>query len=432
VISQSLGGTPPLFSSEYPVGEYGLLGIGAAARALWAFYFHLRQCFLDANHGSRIAQHVQSIAPFDPFLDWAHLDYSKWNDTSARLTNLPSADGPKPAPHLLHYSSRFGFHETEYALGASWQSLHASSSREWHLLTVTHEYVHSQVRQITAAIFPAGTDWERLSAVIAGASPQNALESMQVACFQGMARYASARAASLELDAPVPHLVSDGYNARPTSSQLRDTISNELRYFQEIVVHVLDYLYTFHAQPNTYLAAIWQSWSTVPSVTERVHDYLLRSLCALCSSAVTPDRDANEVFDSVRTTVIENLRALAETFDSPVVDYAVDYLQSDIGERRLALEFSQAYYIARLTKEFFFDPQIATELRKDDLTAVATPESRHYVFEPGEYPDAPIASPLGFLSDRFEHETMNAGQELEFASLWQLLLVTVPPTKAME
>jgi hypothetical protein len=429
VISQTLGGTPPLLNSEYPVGEYGLLGIGAAARALWSFYHHLRRSFLDANHGSGLSEKAKTLPPFEPFLNWAELDYNVWDASTARLACLLPAAGLAPSPHLLHFSSRFGFHETEYTLGASWQSVHASSSREWHLLTVTHEFIHSQVRQITSAIYPDDTDWARLSRLFEGEKPRNALESMQVALIVAMQHYTVGRENSAAIAAGRPLGEESGYVPEPSPEQLQEILADQLRYFQEVVVHVLDFLYTFHGVSSTYLAAIWQSWSTVPSVTERIHDYLLRSLCALASGAVMPKRDAREAFRTVVRIAEDDLEALAHRFSSPVVRQAVDYLKSTDGRRRLEPEFLQAYYIARLTRVFFFDPRVATTLRADDLTALGTDGDRRYVVDPGEFPDTAIESPLAFLSDRFEHETLNAGPELEFASLWQLLLLTDPTRK---
>ena len=196
VISQTLGGVPPVLNSEYPVGEYSLLGIGTASRALWSFYHHLRSCFAAGNHAQRLRVNGKSVVSFDPFVKWQDLDYTKWKNAPAALPALPGAEQRAAAPHLLHFSSRFGFHETAYTLGASWQSLHASSSREWHLLTLTHEYIHSQVRHLTAAIYPSKPDWDRLAALYRGAEPENALESMQASLLGAMARYAAAREAS--------------------------------------------------------------------------------------------------------------------------------------------------------------------------------------------------------------------------------------------
>ena len=204
------------------------------------------------------------------------------------------------------------------------------------------------------------------------------------------------------------------------------TLDLELRYFQELVVHVLDLLYTFGGDVNRYLAAIWQSWSTVPSVTERIHDYLLRSLCALAAESAMPDRDEKPVFAAVHQQAGEILEIVHEDFSSPVIAEALAYLRSDIGEARLRAEFSQAYYVTRLTKTFFFDPDVAAELRRDPLASVADGSDRQYVFEPGDYPDGKVESPLAFLSDRFGHETAAADDGLEFASTWHLLLLVDP------
>jgi hypothetical protein len=429
VISQTLGGVPPLLNSEYPVGEYSLLGIGTAARALWSFYHHLRRCFASANHAQRLRVNGESVVSFDPFVNSQSLDYTKWRNALARLPALPDAEQRVAAPHLLHFSSRFGFHETAYTLGASWQSLHASSSREWHLLTLTHEFIHSQVRHLTAAIYPRTLDWARLKELYRGAAPENALESMQAALVGAMARYAAAREASESVGSDEDVLESDGYIIDPTPQELGDILAYGLRYLQEIVVHVLDFLYTFHGDSSTYLSAIWQSWSTVPSVTERTHDYLLRSLCAIASDSVMPDQSTTEVFRSAVEVATKDLRRIAEEFGSPVVDQALAYLEDVEGSERLEIEFSQAYFVARFTREFLFDPDVATALSEDDLTALGDPGGPIYVFEPGEYPDSPIESPLAFLSDRFRRETKVAGENLEFASLWQLVMLVDPRAK---
>lgn len=425
VISQTLGGNPPLLNSEYPVAEYGLLGVGTACRGLWGLYEHLRGAIDHENHIEKARTLYPATAAFDPFLNWQHLSYHSWAACPARVTQLPSVEPGLDSAHLVHFSSRFGFHETAYTLGASWQSLHASSSQEWHLLTVTHEFLHAYVRRLTAVLFPDISAYEAVSQIMRGERlPSNAMESMQVALTLATLRYAAAQAEARDADPSFGGFTGEGYNARPSVQQVRAALDLDLRQVQEVVVHVLDYLYTFAADDVEYISAIWQSWSTVPSVTERIHEYLLRTLCALAARSIDVDRDEEPVFQDVYRRTHDCLTKLSEEFDSPVLDAALAYLSDEVHAFRLRLEFSQGYYITRVTDTFLYDESIGFQLRRDASTTSGIDDQRLYAINPGEYPDQPVGSPLAFLADRFRSGNRLASDELEYASLWQLLMIT--------
>jgi hypothetical protein len=106
------------------------------------------------------------------------MDFAAWESSPVRLNNLdPPADEVHGRLHVLHFSSRYGFHETMNTMSASWQCVYASASRDWNLLTLSHEFLHAHVREIIALVFH-DLSYGDIVRILAEDNPANAGEAM--------------------------------------------------------------------------------------------------------------------------------------------------------------------------------------------------------------------------------------------------------------
>lgn len=422
--SQLITGGVPLVRESYPVAEYSLLGIGSAVRALIAVYAHLNTAFQKSNYLARIDAAYTTAAPFPVWIHRLDLDYTEWETSTLRLSDLPDvAMAPENyRQHLLYFSSRYGFHETLTTMSASWQCVHASATRAWNLLTLSHEFVHAHVREIVDVTL-ARYSYAELAELATNDNPQNPWDSLSMV-FIGAMRYGD----RVRNDLPMisgknPNYRSPGWQKETDAATIEYLIEGRARrVLQELIVHSLDYLYVYDGRAELYLASIWGSWSYVQSIMKRLHHYCLRSLVALSASDAThtDDKTAYRVAEDRLARVLE---ALAAEDDGGVASRALEYLTSDPGKYRLQAEFQQAYYVARFTRSLLFDRRISGELRTDSTTEVLNGVPS-YPFGPGEYPAEAIESPTEFLLDRFaDFSAGRSVDQIQFESLWQLLVL---------
>jgi hypothetical protein len=423
--SQVGSGVLPLHRGTFPVGEYSLLGIGGMVRAAWRLYFHMNRIFAEFDHVGLLQRHYERTAPFNPFAPAARIDYSAWSASPASVASLADGESEGFRVHMPYFSSRWGFHESMYAISLSWQCLYASASKEWNLLTLTHEFLHAHVRDLLGCVLDIHNDDANVLRILEQHHERqlgdNALQSMQIAYVEALVgiRGAGRLASHITdrnaiLDAEIPDDL--------TPDLLIDLVRAHSGLIHEIIVHVLDYQYVYDARDEDYVTSIWSSWSVVPGVVERIDHYVLRTLCALSSS---PQTETEPVF----ADALARLRTALETLTTtarirPAVVKALDLLQSEAGRKRLSVEFVAARYVVEMAMSFFFDDRLNARLVRDDLTTIRDGK-RAYEVSSGDYRGEMIESPVAFLLDRFEsYPDHPAGEESEYVSIWQMLMLT--------
>jgi len=424
--SQLGSGTLPLHRAAFPVGEYSLLGIGGMCRSAWRLYEHLNRTFAQHDHPTKIRTLYPSLGPFDPFGGSAERrDFSTWRQANYALDHLHETPDNEPRFHVPYFSSRWGFHESLHSISLSWQCLYASATKEWNLLTVTHEFLHAQVRAIFAEIMkPAdGTTGDHAEQITMRYNERSggtsALQSMQVAYVEALvvcraanylARHLTGEAT--EVDHPVDRHI--------TTTQLRDLVRNHTGVIHEIAVHVLDYRYVYNGRDEEYVTSIWSSWALVPSVADQIEHYVLRTVCALAARTEGTTNKARFADARLRFRGIL-VRLNDKDTARPVFSDALAVLDDKAACGRLSVQFSNLRYVVELTQTFFFDERLNTELMDDAQTEEV--DGRFvYDIEPGDYRGGKIGSPVGFLLDRFPTYSDRAGtDEAEFESIWQML-----------
>jgi hypothetical protein len=422
--SQLLTGGTPLVRESYPVAEYSLLGIGTASRALMGLYRHLNGVFGSSNYLARIEAAYETGEAFPAWVSRLNLDYGVWEASSLRLANLPAAaDAPENhREHILYFSSRYGFHETLNTMSASWQCVHASATRAWNLLTLSHEFVHAHIREIVDVTLERFT-YAELASIMNDDDPGSPWESLATAFMSSMLFADRVRRDLPQISAANPSYRSPGWKRTADASVAEYLIEGRSRrVLQELIVHSLDLLYVYDGRADLYLASIWGSWSYVQSILKRLHHYCLRSLVAL-AAADAEHTDEQTAYASAESRLKEVFERLADEPHGDVARRALQYMTTDPGKYRLQAEFQQAYYVARLTRTMLFDNTISHGLRLDETTEVVDGVAR-YTFEPGQYPSEAVQSPTEFLLDRFSsYGPDRNSDEIEFESVWQLLLL---------
>lgn len=422
--SQAIYGALPIHEGSYPVGEYSLLGVGGMARAVWRLYAHMHQVFTSFDHVGRIQYRYGGIAGFDPYAPAKRINYSSWVDSQASVGRVESAPAaPSGRFHIPHFSSRWGFHESYYGLSISWQCIHACATKEWNLLTFTHEFLHSHVRDLLGVVLDV-SDNGGLNKIVDSYNKhergQNALESMQLALIEslvgirGAARLcANLRPGQQQANAEVPQ------NLKP------DDVIELMRahggFIHELMVHVLDFLYVYNARDERYINSVWSSWALVPIVNDRIFHYVLRTLCtlSLTSTVESPDEVFTDVTNRLRRYLVP-LQGRERT--RPAIDSALAVLADANSLRRLDVEFRTARYIVRLSECFFYDGQVNALLVRDAGTTVRD-DQRTYALSVGEFRGEVIESPVGLLLDRFTGYRDHASEDVEYESIWQMLIL---------
>lgn len=423
VSNQATGGVLPLGGCSSPVSEYSLFGIGTAWRAVFAVYSHLNRVFADAKHLARLETKLSEGHTVRSHTLRGNADYLDWKDSGARLSKLDVPEhGAVSRSHAVYFSSRQGFHETYTTMSAAWQAVHVSASREWSLSTISHEYIHTHVRDLVAWILDEA-DFEVLSRLWREAGPVPAKEGLQLVMLSSL-RYVALVSSQLNsLKSGDSEILIDGWDGVPSPEEIAALAhGRSRRYAHELFVHVLDFLYTYGGQQSRYISAIWGSWAHVPSVSRRLHHYVLRTLCAIVGQAETA-QGAGVAFEEAERTLDAALTSMLADHDSGVLVEAQNYLKSEVGRKRLQVEFSQAFPLVLFARYFLYDPaQVTSRLAQDPAEIVEGPGQTTLLAEAGDYLTE-RDNPTAFLLDQLRSYPAVASREDEFRSLWQMLLM---------
>ena len=427
--SQIGSGQLPLGGSNFSVGEYSLLGIGAMARAAWRLYSHLSSVFGTFDLVGRLQQRYDSTPGFDWTAPSRASDYTPWRDLPAAFAKLQADPGDGPRLHIPFFSSRWGFHESMHSISLSWQCLHASATKEWNLLTLTHEFLHAHARDLLYQVLDLSCSDTALDELVTSYNERsvgsNALESLRLAAIRSLVnldrsfRLSSAVTGARNETKRVP-----GESKTLTNDRVRGLMQSQSGLVQEIVVHTLDFLYVYDARDDDYINSIWSSWSLVPGVIARIDHYVLRTLCALAANSPLQNTD-EQLFEDAVARLVAALEPLAgRSRTRPAIHEALALLNNEQARGRLSIQFSGARYTLELARCIFYDPSLNAALVRDDNTTVIDGTRTTYAMNTGDYPAAEIQSPIGFFLDRFNGYRDQAGDpEAEYESIWQMLQI---------
>lgn len=415
--SQLASGTSPVLQSSFGVGEYSLLGIGAVARAAWRLYSHISDVFAHQNHLARLRS-LAKEPPFDPaHLAPYRLDTAAWTGNDI---NTFAAVAEPTRKHVVYFSSRWGFHQTVQSISISWQCIAAGALPDWTLLTFSHEFLHFHLRELLDELL---LDPVRGAQGVADVFNQHDARDWGESALQLLVSELRFMSMTRLLQRGEGEERGDRVVGRQAAStdvaEVNYLIRTHLRDLEEVIVHVLDYIYFYGSVDRLYVSSLWHSWALVPNVQRNLEHYLVRTLLAL--SSAWPAADSSGAFEDAVRRLREEFDAILIGEDHGLVREACELLVDPSSQRAIRTSFQSSFTLVKFVTRYLISVSV-NETLLDDRQAS---DDGAYGLEPGEFTHDPVDSPVGFLLDTFASEL--AGQEreqVEFTTLWQYLEIT--------
>ena len=359
--SQAFSGVPPILATECHFWVHSLLGTGSANLAL----SNLVRSVQNVLGESRLAGRLEVLRKVDAnvpdnralVLDPDILNFDVLTETEETELGKSSI-----VPLITYFSGRDGFSSQLQALSAPLTTLAECNSFRSNILTATHEISHIFIQAALSVIAPSLDNCTELkeAARIAGRnfSAKNHLEAAQ----------------KLVVEAALMMECADtGHITASTEAECRDSLPSVFgkwrKEMQEILVHAFDFMYFHQSSPEFYVTSIWHSWCSIPGISDRVPEYLLRTLCAISANIL--DSETSKIFDAALRNAEEFLDKVNANIDpqSDYVNLARDRIRKIKDDKDLNVktrkEFSARLYLVRLAKIYLFSPRVAGLLFDD-------------------------------------------------------------------
>ncbi|MES2938926.1 MAG: hypothetical protein V4864_14670 [Pseudomonadota bacterium] len=406
--SQMFSGVSPILATECHYWIHSLLGTGTANLGL-----HSLAMFIQAKMGEyRLPDRIAALAekttpplpifstlsPSDPAATKHYLDEAQF-----------VADKEELIPLISYFSGRDGFKSNTTVISVPLSTITNANATPWTLQTLSHEVSHIIIEAVLGILLPdedaALKHILHLMKTPAGA--QNWLDALT----SHVAR------AFLSLHATERKVVAKQLNLMP--NDLREVIKYEIRDVTEVMVHVFDFMYFYNSEPEAYVRGIWTSWSAIPQISDRISEYVIRTICAICSKHLTHPKAEESALNQVRQ-ILDGMSASAAYAPN-----AVAYIDSHKSEIEQAIVGRLPFI--QFVRSFLYSPTLAGTLQADSLSSGPPSRSGGYEMRRGELSEQRIANPLSFVAAFTRDETPVPAESLV---LWQVLAFGLAPMTA--
>ncbi len=400
--AQTLSGIPPIVNTECHFWIHSLLGAGSANLALARLAGYVHSILASAHLPERIdalRKNTEDVPDYEQLTaDIEFLD----NEVLWKK----SFGGNDIAPLVTYFSGRDGFSSHLQTLSAPLTTIAECTSYRSNLLTATHEISHIFLQGVLAYLYPNADSEEDLKLAWRltrpNAQTSNWLEAAQQLLLEGII--------AMEQECQRLELPADLI----TTEFLSDALQNWRREVQEIMVHTFDFLYFYGSNTDAYISGIWQSWSAIPGIKDRVPEYLLRTLCAVSPRLLK--EDPTKRAESARREVSEALQRLVDggNLVSNYATIAISDLQTkwktEAPKRSILRDYNGRLYLVRLVVAFLHSDRFAASLFRDPHSGSGSAQGQRLL----RYDLNPIGNPLQFLRGQLKSSTSEA------ESLWAL------------
>jgi hypothetical protein len=390
--SQSLSGIIPISHTESHFWVHSLFGIGVAGLGLANLVHFISSKIGSAFIPDRFLMHLDNAKKI-PNLKLLHSNDQFWK-TSYIDSQVVEMSIEELQPDITFFSGRDGFKAHLNNISVPLTTIFSASSEKWSLLTVTHEISHKIIKAILSVVFPIDEPCEKpmigkqdaQNLYIGEDSPSNWLDAIRVwiweavACIDAVNQKQHSESNPDEIEVPVG---------------LLDAINTWAGEVEEILVHVFDFMYFYRSEDESYLRDIWLTWSVIPNITNRVPEYVVRSVCALLSK--NTHRECSDAINVSIDKVQARLAAiLQEDAQMPYISQALDYIHNSKNQLYKLVE--ARYELVAFVKTFLYSEKAATELWMETRAINAEAGRLRYPKKVGVIDDTLIENPLSFLS----------------------------------
>lgn len=416
VSTQTFSGVIPVLSRRSLIRRHSLGGIGSCVLALNRITDFIEQIFHDYNFSEKITKDFKKPNTFLQDIENPHkYSIKKWKHSNIDEINWPKVNGTNLFK-LPYFSARLGFRESEYAISAAIQSITSGSDREWSIMTITHELMHSQVRQLLNLILAGDLSelddkdkeefydtFKRIS-TDGFEDEDSLLDSIRYILLTHCCL--ADKYGSLTVTKRVMVAGNLNYSIPADYKSMFKLLMYNFRSINEIFVHVFDLNYIYRGQIDFYLKSIWHSWSSLPHIDADIRQYVLRCLIVI-STKVTAN-DPFKRFEESVSILKNSLVKLHAEIKKPLIGRIIIMLNN-------IEEFEKDYYggfysylvLVDMINSVFISDKISAKLYKDDYVRLLDDNEKEeldYTYDlPDEFHNVEIGSPVAFLLNRIRN-----------------------------
>lgn len=277
--SQTFSGTGPIFGTECHYWIHSLLGTGIANLALVNLVQFINDVVGHAKIPNRISglfektDNIPSYAEIEAGGELLGFDILEDIEIEDPLGKVP--------PLICYFSGRDGYGGCLHTISAPLASISSCNSYKSSLLTITHEISHVIIRGVLGEMFPEANRAQILIKGVEKMSPLVEYDNWGEVAIHCIIE------AIVSLEDTENSKSSSGAESGISDDQLADWNNIDALYarhkaeLQEILVHAFDYAYFYKKGAEFYIENIWLSWSEILGISDRIPEYIMRSVCAL-------------------------------------------------------------------------------------------------------------------------------------------------------
>jgi hypothetical protein len=441
--SQALSGTTPISQTECHFWPHSLLGTGIANIALQRLVRFVLSAFDQAGISARI-EAVLSLPTSDVFgalketlsirdsqcTEFIALDKISEEVIGSDLDSFRQVEVP-----ISYFSARDGFRATDLCISAPLQCVSACNSRDWTLVSISHEISHSVVahklRSIADHVIDSisqGTSTEQDLINFLKKEPKTLWDVVG----QKLAYVVFLEESAIQGADPVLAQTQAG------KLDVRYSLEQALPEFEEYFVHMFDYFHFYDRAPGIYVETVWQSLAVRPTIDGKLRNFVERTLIALACKRIGQSEDWPErARDDMKAAIDQDAIKLGGGTKEQVSLLLAGEANDGSEWSRLRKWLMRVKRLIMIFHLVFKSDQLAKMLKEEKLPAHGTVQGgirTSYSMEPLVFwpkPGAPaykFSNPLLFLS-QFGRDI--EGDEAK--SVWMLHLLafglhTQPPS----
>ncbi len=423
-VAQTLVGVPPISATESHYWAHSFLGMGTADIALWNICHFLQEKLGEL----RIPERLSALAETQNSIDYIN------EITAANLPDyLSEAKIKEPKEESVFqipfFSSRDGYTSKSTTISAPISAITGCNSMRWSLLTVTHEYIHPIIQEILRDILPNLESEAELASCCRLLQGQTGIaigDQTKAAVRAGPTVHAETR----RLILMSMLMIRDLDHKAPSFDIMKITPSNVVALceayeydVEETLVHLVDFNYIYQRKPEYYIPAIWTSWGTVPNVSSRVAEYVLRTVIAVASKNLR--RGMHVALPIARDEIKQALRTLQQSQQGGrYVSKALAVVEDEAQWAGIVDNALACVPLMSLAANILFSEKLSGEIHSESKLGGST-EFGGYKLKYLEMDGSVIDNPLLFISNFTAHEEPSAAK-----SAWLLSMLAYGVTGA--
>jgi hypothetical protein len=441
-VTQGTSGSCPILNNRSPFPHHSLLGVGGAVRAVTKFIRYL-ECALSHRSAAEVIEKQYStkrvhVPPnISTYESSANYSFRPPHELTEEFDCGGKFPTDEDVPLLAHFSLRHGYKEAKFSITAASESLSAECLPAWTLMTLSHEIMHSRVRDIFQALF--GVTWEHDDWTerwetfhrefqdwyepAEPSEPPIYIQGIRNAILNFcLSMWIESKEEPRDISLPEDiHLV--------TREDLLDAFRKHKRLAVELFVHFHDYYFAYACQPKPYVMSLWASWTTVAAPVEYPMEYLVRTLATIACGTGSNSRAA---FEGAAERLQEGLEHLESAgIRSPLFDELRSQLRDKDRAEAAFILFKPAYYLMDLIRQAFASREIASRINRleqdpfaDGSTVASDYSSSIYVF--GEQDDSLLVSPIRYSLAALVRQLSGEPQiaDVQWLTAWNSIVIS--------